>query len=507
DALGAPAARSEIVFVESTVTDYQVLLADVNPNARIVILDGGKDGIQQIADYMAHESNVDAIHIVSHGAEGKLELGTAKVDSESMRNQYAEQLVEIGRHLANDADILVYGCDFAKGEDGRDAAMRLSFLTGADVAASDNLTGSSDLGGDWNLERAFGEIETSVAFGERAQSAFKHVLATLDWDTSAWTAGSTSNSYTIGGDGVTVAISDAGGRLVSPAPALTDSTAASPLDPNTGGLSPVEKSLAVRADFGGGPVGTEKVVLTLNFTKTGGASNVSFTIYDVDAVAGGYTDRLVITGNNGAVINPTSVTTGSTATFDGTRTVTGTAAAAASSNAGNVSVTFNQSGITQITISFESGQTSNPSAQQINLSDIAFTGINDAPTITSPAAVSVAEGTSTATVVYTATATDVDSPALTYSLSGTDSGAFSVDSTTGQVRFNSSPDFETKSSYSFNVVASDGSLSASQAVTLTVTDVAPAITSATTVSVAEGTGTGTVVYTASATDVAGGTVS
>src|SRR6185503_11462859 len=147
DALGAPAARNEIVFVESTVTDYQVLLADVNPNARIVILDGGKDGIQQIADYMAHESNVDAIHIVSHGAEGKLELGTAKVDSESMRHQYAEQLVEIGRHLANDADILVYGCDFAKGEDGRDAAMRLSFLTGADVAASDNLTGSRDLGG------------------------------------------------------------------------------------------------------------------------------------------------------------------------------------------------------------------------------------------------------------------------------------------------------------------------------------------------------------------------
>ena len=255
---------------------------------------------QQIADYLSGLENVDAIHIVSHGSTGALQLGTAVLDSESMRHQYAQQLVEIGKHLSGDADILVYGCDFAKGEDGRDAAMRLEYLTGADVAASDDLTGSSELGGDWDLERAFGEIETSVAFGERAQNAFKQVLATLDWDTSAWTAGSTSNSYTIGGDGVTVSIADSSNRLVSPAPALTDSTAASPLDPNTGGLSPAEKSLAVRTDFGGGPVGTEKVVLTLNFTKTGGASNVSFTIYDVDAVAGSYVDRLVITANNGA---------------------------------------------------------------------------------------------------------------------------------------------------------------------------------------------------------------
>ena len=73
--------------------------------------------------------------------------------------------------------------------------------------------------------------------------------------------------------------------------------------------------------------------------------------------------------------------------------------------------------------------------------------------------------------------------------------------------FNSIPDFETKSSYSFNVKASDPSGAFNtQAVTLTVTDVAPTITSATSVAVPEGTSAATTVYTAAATDVQGGAV-
>ena len=58
----------------------------------------------------------------------------------------------------------------------------------------------------------------------------------------------------------------------------------------------------------------------------------------------------------------------------------------------------------------------------------------------------------------------------------------------------------------FNV-ASDGTLSSSQAVTVSVTDVAPTISSGAAGSVTEGAAAGTTVYTAAATDPAGGTVS
>src|SRR4029077_3238064 len=119
----------------------------------------------------------------------------------------------------------------------------------------------------------------------------------------------------------------------------------------------------------------------------------------------------------------------------------------------------------------------------------------------------VPEGTSTATVVYTAAATDVQGGAVSFSLSGADAAAFTINAATGAVTFNASPDFETKSAYNFNVVASDGTISSSQAVTVSVSDVAPTITSATSVSVPEGTSAATVVYTAAATDVQGGAVS
>ena len=42
---------------------------------------------------------------------------------------------------------------------------------------------------------------------------------------------------------------------------------------------------------------------------------------------------------------------------------------------------------------------------------------------------------------------------VSYALTGADAAAFTVNSATGAVTFNSTPDFETKSSYSFNVKA------------------------------------------------------
>src|SRR5260370_5890702 len=98
----------------------------------------------------------------------------------------------------------------------------------------------------------------------------------------------------------------------------------------------------------------------------------------------------------------------------------------------------------------------------------------------------VAEGTSTATVVYTASATDPAGGTVSYALTGADAGAFTINSATGAVTFNAVPDYETKSSYSINVKASDPSGANNlQAVTINVTDVAPSITSATTATVAE----------------------
>ena len=98
--------------------------------------------------------------------------------------------------------------------------------------------------------------------------------------------------------------------------------------------------------------------------------------------------------------------------------------------------------------------------------------VNEAPVITSAATATFAEnGTGT---VYTVTATST-STNLTYSLSGTDVNLFNINN--GVVTFKTAPNFEVPGDngannvYDINVIASDGSLTATQAVVITVTDV------------------------------------
>src|SRR5262245_16962730 len=48
-----PNARNEIVFVDTSVAGYETLLTGVKPEARIVLLDSTRDGIQQMADFLS----------------------------------------------------------------------------------------------------------------------------------------------------------------------------------------------------------------------------------------------------------------------------------------------------------------------------------------------------------------------------------------------------------------------------------------------------------------------
>ncbi|MEK9556050.1 MAG: cadherin repeat domain-containing protein, partial [Gammaproteobacteria bacterium] len=106
-----------------------------------------------------------------------------------------------------------------------------------------------------------------------------------------------------------------------------------------------------------------------------------------------------------------------------------------------------------------------------------------------------------------ATAIDPDGDSLTYSLQGNDAGSFTVDSSSGEVRFNESPDYESgKTSYEFTLTASDGELSDSVDVTVNVNDINDSPLFATDVvsdSVDENVSTSIVIFDADATDADG----
>ncbi|WP_323922770.1 beta strand repeat-containing protein, partial [Aeromonas caviae] len=128
-----------------------------------------------------------------------------------------------------------------------------------------------------------------------------------------------------------------------------------------------------------------------------------------------------------------------------------------------------------------------------------------APSFTSGAsATAIDENSGTAQIVYTAASTDAGT--VTYSLkAGADAALFSINASTGAVTLTGNPDYETKASYSFTVVATDAAGNASEQVVIlginNLDDTAPTITSAATATaISENSGAGQVVYTVTSTD-------
>ena len=171
-------ARQEILFLSPSVRDYQDLLDGISSNVEVFVLDPTRDGVAQMAEVLAGRTGVDAIHLIGDGTEAEMHLGASFLTQESISTTYAHQFQQIGQSLSQNADLLIYGCNFGRGEGGQGAIQTLAALTGADVVASTDRTGHVSEYADWQLEVHTGLIETSIVIGESTQAAWNHALAT-----------------------------------------------------------------------------------------------------------------------------------------------------------------------------------------------------------------------------------------------------------------------------------------------------------------------------------------
>ena len=151
--------KNQIIVVDTSVQNWQSLVAGVGPDVQVIQLDPARDGLAQIAEALQSRHDIGALHIVSHGAEGTLHLGSTVLDGDNLE-EHQSLLAQIGHSLTASGDILLYGCNVAAGDSGQTFIEHLAAATGADVAASNDPTGSSALGGDWSLEFASGIVET-----------------------------------------------------------------------------------------------------------------------------------------------------------------------------------------------------------------------------------------------------------------------------------------------------------------------------------------------------------
>lgn len=85
-------------------------------------------------------------------------------------------------------------------------------MTGADVAASTDLTGSALLGGDWTLEASAGSIETTVPFAADVLTRWQGTLDVVTGDGNANYLTGTANADTISGLGGNDTLNGGGGN-------------------------------------------------------------------------------------------------------------------------------------------------------------------------------------------------------------------------------------------------------------------------------------------------------
>ncbi|HEY0891904.1 MAG TPA: DUF4347 domain-containing protein, partial [Cellvibrio sp.] len=98
--------RSEIIYVDPHVDDSQQLIDAMPRAARVVMLDANKNGFKQIADDLAVQSDVDAIHLISHGRAGAVQAGDSWLSAQTIAEN-SGSLKRIGELLGPNGDFLL----------------------------------------------------------------------------------------------------------------------------------------------------------------------------------------------------------------------------------------------------------------------------------------------------------------------------------------------------------------------------------------------------------------
>lgn len=158
---------TELVFIDTNTPDYERLLDQLtqeqNTNMMVYLINSEQDGIKQITHVLSQHQNIAAIHLISHGSAGEISLGNTHLNNGTVEG-YSNDIMNWRNAFHDEADILIYGCDVASNPAGIALTQSLSHLTGADIAASTDLTGNPNQHADWELEHHVGYISTEVLF-------------------------------------------------------------------------------------------------------------------------------------------------------------------------------------------------------------------------------------------------------------------------------------------------------------------------------------------------------
>ena len=156
-----PSGEGQVIIIDESVSYTQNILDTIPNDWKVITINSQEDGLSQILEKLEGSSNLSTIHIFSHGNSGEIILGNLVLNSDTIE-QRAADLSKLGTYLNLNGDILLYGCDVSSGYIGEEFVNLLAQKTSADVAASDDATGSYIASADFDLETTSGNIESST---------------------------------------------------------------------------------------------------------------------------------------------------------------------------------------------------------------------------------------------------------------------------------------------------------------------------------------------------------
>ncbi len=154
-----------IVLIDRNLEDVDVLAGAVDAGATLVLFDADREDVTQVLAEVRGLAGslgepIASLSVLTHGSEGRVAWGPGGLTAD-MSEANAEAWRDLSAHLVSGADISFFGCDVAGDVVSGQALLdRVADLTGADVFASDDVTGR---GGDWILEAASSGADDAVA--------------------------------------------------------------------------------------------------------------------------------------------------------------------------------------------------------------------------------------------------------------------------------------------------------------------------------------------------------
>ena len=274
----------EIVILDPTIPDSHHIASGIKPGTATYILESQPDAVEQITTILAQHTGIEALHIISHGSSGSLYLGTTQLNSSNIHN-YTQQLQQWRNSFTPNASIILYGCNSAAGDRGRQFLTQVHQLTGANIAANPATTGNSKKGGTWDIPQLIppSPHRPKLALTETTLKTYSGVLGFAP--KVDFTTGTRPTSVSIGdinGDGKPdLAVANINSNTASILLNTTATGAATPTFSSqvtfTTGTNPFSISIDDingdgKPDLAVATAGSNNASILLNTTATGGAT-------------------------------------------------------------------------------------------------------------------------------------------------------------------------------------------------------------------------------------------